>query len=186
MIQLRTDCLVFETSSGWVPCTAESFALEVAGGAAAFLDPEILRQAVAGVLRYFRDELGQEAVTAADFSAALARVLRGLGFEVHPAPVPPPATPLPMRAGFDLRRLAGASGTHFELGFFPLLRQELRQQLAGGPRVVHLTGLRACVKRLTATQRWCPRCRALHVQILAFLRQCLRESGVTECSLVVE
>ena len=96
------------------------------------------------------------------------------------------ATPPPARAGFDLRRLAGASGTHFELGFFPLLRQELRQQLAGGPRVVHLTGLRACVKRLTATQRWCPRCRALHVQILAFLRHCLRESGVTECSLVVE
>jgi hypothetical protein len=185
MIQLRTDCLVFETSSGRVPCSAEQVAVELIGDAAELVDAEVLHHAAAGVLHYFKEELGREFVTVGEFSQALARVLRGFGLNVLAN------EPVTVSAGegatpFDLRRLVGESGAGFELAFFQRLREELYRQVAASPRVVRLTGLRGCVKQLLAAQRWCPRCRRLGDQIVSYLRQCLHEAPAAACALVVE
>lgn len=185
MIQLRTDCLVFETASGRVPCSVQQVAVELVGEAAGAVDAEVLRHAAAGVLHYFKEELGRDYVTVGEFSQALARVLRGFGLNV----LADEPEPLPALAGapFDLRRLAGESGTGYELVFFQRLREELHRQLAASPQVVHLTGLRGCVKQLVVARRWCPRCRRLSDQILSFLRQCLLEAPrLTSARLVVE
>jgi hypothetical protein len=182
MIQLRYDCLVFETASGNIPCSAEEVAVELVGNSADWLDPEILQNAAAGVLSYFRNDLGRESVTVGEFTQALARALRGLGLEVI-SDLPAAAT---SRAELDLRRLACDSGKGYELVFFAKLRAALHEQLRTAPGELHLTGLRSCVKQLTSSRRWCPRCRRLNDQIVAFLRRCLREHARTsDCSLVV-
>jgi hypothetical protein len=186
MIQLRTDCLVFETASGRVPFSAEQVAVELIGDAAELLDAELLHHAAAGVLHYFKEELGRDFVTVGEFSEALARVLRGFGLNVvadEEAAAPSAGSAVPT---FDLRRLAGESGASFELAFFQRLREELHRQIAASPRVVRLTGLRGCVKQLLAARRWCPRCRRLSDQIVSYLRQCLREDPAAACALVVE
>lgn len=185
MIRLRTDCLVFETTDGGVPCAVAAVIDELLGEAVSWLDPDVLKEAAAGVLHYFQDELGRETVTVDEFSQALARVLRGFGLQVVPAE--PPASPgVPAGAVLDLRELACAAGGPFELAFFLRLRRELTRCLAIAPRVVRLRGLRACVKHLTAAQRWCPRCRRLSSQILSFLDDCLRETAPPGgCALVV-
>lgn len=184
MIRLRTDCLVFETRDGGVPCPVELVIDQLLGEAAAWVDPEILKQAAAGVLRYFRDDLGRDSVTVDEFSHALARVLEAFGVRVvaEESSAASKADP----AALDLRALAREVGAGFELGFFSRLRGELTHRLADPPRVLRLQGLRSCVKHLTAARRWCPRCRRLSGQILAFVDELAREAAPAGgCALVV-
>ena len=184
MIQLHTDYLVFETTNGCIPCSAEQVVIELVGESVAQLDPEIVRNAAAGVLHYFKVELGREQVTVAEFSVALVRVLRGLGLAVIG---PDSALEVPPVAQADLRELACASGKGFELAFFNRLRTEMQGQLRRGPRVLRFVGLRPCVKQLAGARRWSGRCQALNDQIVEYLRCCLCEVKEAEgCSLVVE
>lgn len=183
MIQLRTDCLVFETTSGSVPCSAEQVTVELLGESSNWIDSEVLRNAAAGVLRYFKEDLKQDSVTVGEFSQALVRVLRGLGLSVVIDEAPQTASDLV--ADLDLRQLAVESGTGFELAFFQKLRNELRHQLKSSPRLLRLTGLRGCVKQLLAVQRWCPRCHRLNDSIVEFLRRCLWENSSTRAITVV-
>lgn len=189
MIRLRTDCLVFETRDGGVPCPVELVIDELLGEAAAWVDPEILKQAAAGVLRYFRDDLARDSVTVDEFSRALARVLEAFGVRVVADQSPAGSEAAPAGAdptALDLRALAREVGAGFELGFFSRLRGELTHRLADAPRVLRLRGLRGCVKHLTAARRWCPRCRRLSGQILAFVDELAREAAPAGgCALVV-
>lgn len=184
MIQLRTDCLVFETAHGRIPCSAELVVTELLGDASGLLDPEVLHHAAAGVLRYFRDDLGRESVTVEEFTRALVRVLRSFGLQVT-TDEPAPAEAV-LGANLNLWDLALESGASFELAFFKRLRREVRLRLELAPRVLRLHGLRGCVKHLVAARRWGPRCRRLSDQILSFLDECLLETAPGgRCALVV-
>ncbi|MBI3417979.1 MAG: hypothetical protein HY043_22035 [Verrucomicrobia bacterium] len=184
MIQLRSDCLVFETAAGHaIPCSAELVTIELIGEAAGLLDPEMIRNATAAVLHYFKEELNRQTVSVAEFSQALEQVLRGFGLTISSAgeTLEPDNSP-----ALDLRRLARDSGKNFELLFFPRLRDELRQQLKDSPRLVRCQGLRPCVKQLAGAQRWSGRCEFLSDQIVDYLRRCLSADFSTgECSLLV-
>jgi hypothetical protein len=184
MISLAHDCMLFELSSGEaIPFSAEMISVELMGDAVSELDPEIIRNAAAAVFHYFRHELERDSVTVGEFALMLEKVLRGLGLNVRPAETTAPdATPVA-----DLVVLARESGAARELVFFPRLRNELRVQLQGSPRVVRFRGLRRCVKHLAGARRWCPRCENLRDQIVAYLRGCLtNDSHELECRLVVE
>jgi hypothetical protein len=184
MIQLRTDCLVFETAHGRIPCSAELVVTELIGEVSGLLDPEILHHAAAGVLRYFRDDLGRESVTVEEFTRALVRVLRSFGLQVTTDE--PASAEAVLAANLDLQDLALESGPSFELAFFNHLRREVHLRLELAPRVLRLHGLRGCVKHLAAARRWCPRCRRLSDQILSFLGECLLETAPGgNCALVV-
>jgi len=188
VIQLHSHCLVFETANGeHIPCSVEDVSVEVIGEAVEQLDHEIVRQAAAAVLHYFKVERKQTIVTIAEFTAALEEVLRGLGFltstaEAQPASLPALTGPV---AETSLARLAVESGDGGELLFFPRLREEMRQQLSQSPRLVRFNGLHDCVKRLVGARRWCDRCRAMSDQIVGYLRQCLDENHRADCALVV-
>ena len=186
MIQLRSDCLVFKTSSGeTIPCSAEMVTVELIGPAVELLDPDLIRNAAAAVLHYFRQELGRESVSVAEFSDALEKVLRSFGLSVNSASLKESPERQQM-FGADLRTLASECGKGFELAFFPRLRSELRHQLETAPPVVRFTGLRSCVKQLVGAQRWCPRCQQLNDQIVTFLRLCWQEQPSTgESALLV-
>src|SRR3569833_1988255 len=71
MIQLRPDCLIFQTSQGeLIPCSAETVTIELIGDASSVLDPEIVREAASAVVHYFKHDLGRETVSVAEFSDA--------------------------------------------------------------------------------------------------------------------
>jgi len=185
MIQLRPDCLIFRTADGeQIPCSAELVTLELMGDAALHIDPEIIRNASAAVLHYFKHERQQDYVSVTEFAKALEKVLRGLGLSVCSAHEPEPANS--RVAESDLRQLAVAAGKGCELFFFPTLRDELKRKLNQSPRVVHFRGLRGCVKQLTGAERWSARCQTLNDQIVDYLRTCWSaESSNQFCALVV-
>lgn len=185
MIQLRSDCLVFETAAGHaIPCSAELVTIELIGETAGLLDPELVSNAAAAVLHYFKVELNRDVVSVGEFSQALERVLRSFGLTISSTDA---KAELVNETALDLRQLAHDSGRYFELLFFPRLRDELRQQLKDSPQVVRFEGLRPCVKQLAGAQRWSLRCESLSDQIVDYLRQCLSvDFSARECSLVVQ
>jgi len=188
MIQLRTDCLIFETSDGDnIPCTADWVTFELLGECADLIDPQIIHNASAAVLHYFKYELNRQHVSVGEFAAALEKVLRGFGLSVY-ADSGATMTPRPpVRAlATDLRVLAVGANKGFELFFFPQLRDEVRRRLQESPDVVRFHDLRGCVKQLTGARRWSSRCDALSDQIVEFLRQVWQTENATgSCSLVV-
>ncbi len=84
MIHLRPDCLVFELTSGeMIPCSAQEMALELIVQPGVELDGEVVKNAAAAVLHYFKSELGRSSVSVEEFSNALRRALQGLGIQVQ-------------------------------------------------------------------------------------------------------
>jgi hypothetical protein len=189
MIQLKTDCLIFQTSDGeQVPCSAEWVTLELIGDGAQLVDPEVVRHASAAVLHYFKHELDRQFVSVAEFAAALEKVLRNFGLSVCADRETPANAATEQRVlDSNLQALAtSAVAEGFELLFFPQLRQELRRQLRQAPQVVRFRGLRGCVKQLSGAPRWNRRCQNLNDQIVDFLRSCWQtETGSDSCALVV-
>lgn len=209
MIQLRSDCLVFEVSGGdKIPCSVEKLTIEVLAESLENLDPEVIREAAAAVLHYFRDDLGRETVTLVEFTDALEHVLTGLGYEIAGGSVTPlvETNPEPSVtavgavgdgvgassssggcAECDLGAMAESLGDGLELGFYPRLRTELRALLAGQPQLVRFNGLRRCAKQLARTRRWCPRSVKVSEEIVGFLRDCWgAERPRRNCSLLVD
>lgn len=186
MIALNSDCLLFQLSNGEsVPCSAEMITVEIAGGAEGLLDPEMLKHAAASVFHYFKDELCRETVTVGEFSIALEKVLRRLGFAIRSAPAPSEAAQQIAETNLDV--IANESGDSRELLFYPRLRDELRTRLRQSPRVLRFRGLRGCVKQLAGARRWSARCEQMQDQIVEYLRQCLTaEPEQNACAMVVE
>lgn len=186
MIALSSDCLFFETKSGEsIPFSAEMISVELSGDGGGVFDPEFLKHAASAVFHYFKNDLGRITVTVGEFATALEKVLRGFGLNAGAAQQPGPEVPRVLKS--DLRQLACDSGKGCELFFFPLLRDELRQQLLHEPEVLHFRGLRSCVKQLTGARRWSRRCQSLQDQIVEFLRTCFTtEASQPNCALLVE
>lgn len=183
MIQLKADCLIFQTAGGeQIPCSAELVAIELIGEAAKSLDPELVRNASAAVLHYFKNELGRNFVSVGEFSQALERVLRGFGLQV----VSQESKSQVRIVESDLRELACVSGKGFELFFFQHLREEIRGRLDQSPHLIRFLGLRGCVKQIVGARRWSRRCQLLNDQIVDYLRACLTlEPRKQDCALVV-
>jgi len=185
MIALASDCLLFRLTSGEsVPFSAEMISVELLGDTAKESDPDLLDEAAKAVFHYFKHDLERNSVTVGEFAMALEKVLSSLAQAERAAAERRPAQRV---LESDLRRLALESGQGCELFFFPLLREELRQQLPQAPRLVRFRGLRGAVKQLVGARRWGARCHVLEEQIVGYLRECVSADGnQREFSLVVE
>lgn len=185
MIQLNSNSLVFEMANGdAIPCSAEQVTIDLIGEAVNLVDPEVIRQAAAAVLHYFKVEQGRDYVSVMEFSQALTRVLRGFGFDVSG---PDAGAESLVTDESDLRQLACDSGKGYELTFFPMLRGEVRRRLGEPRRVLRFRGLRSCVKQLVGARRWSRRCEVLSDQIVDYLRGCLgTEAAANQRLLVVQ
>lgn len=198
MIQLRSDCLVFEVSGGdKIPCSVEKLTIEVLAESLEDLDPDVIQNAAAAVLHYFRDDLGRDTVTLEEFTGALEHVLKGLGYNIAGGAFCASADAESAGEGdsgadrrmveCDLGAIADTLGEGLELGFYPRLRTELKTLLAGQPNVVRFNGLRRCAKRLARTRRWCARSVQVSDEIVGFLRDCWgAERPEKTCSLLVD
>ena len=183
MIELRRDCIWLAQAGGEaIPCSVDDLTFEVVGTGADQVEPEGLRNAAAGVLHYFKAELGKVRITLGEFAEALARVLAGLGYAVEVL-----GSDEVRRSGeirqesvlqtTDLCAVACAAGKMGELEFFPRLRLLLREQLAGEPRTVQFHGLRPAVKQLLGRKHWTQECSELEQRILETLRGWWRKEG---------
>ena len=199
MIHLRHDCLVFEFPTGeMIPCTAEEIALELSLEPGQTFDPEVLKNAAAAVLHYFRHELQRQEVSLKEFATALRRVLKDLGFDlkeyemkVTSPTIPsdsnsaasdslvPAAASVAVSSGLtteiDLGSLEKQSGGAGELQFFQSLKADFLDRLQSNPQVIVCHGLRSCSKNLCAARRWSDRCQELIDDIVRFLRACLKD-----------
>jgi len=180
-MHLRHDSLIFQTSAGEeIPCSAEWVTLELMGDAAVDVEPELIRNASAAVLHYFKEELQRTYVSISEFADALEKVLRGLGFQVLSDE---PASPRISEG--DLRHIVTA-GNGCELLFFQTLRQDLKKRLSEAPQVVAFRGLRGSVKILLGAERWSAKCQLLSDQIVEYMRTCWSSDfGSEKCALVV-
>src|SRR5208283_1584771 len=142
MIQLKADCLMFQTNDGeQVPCSAEWVTLELMGEGASLVDPEVVRHASAAVLHYFKHELQRPFVSVSEFALALEKVLRGFGLSVYADHEADVAAPKELRVLYsNLVQLASCATESFELLFFPQLRQELQRQMQQSPQVLRFCG----------------------------------------------
>jgi hypothetical protein len=185
MILLAEDCLVLQTSAGEnIPCSSEMISVEIIGETASLFDADFIKHAAAAVFHYFRDELGRESVTVAEFTMALEKILRGFDLAAAEAQSDKPA---PRVVESDLRRLVTEFEDGGELFFFSRLRDELRAKMSQSPQMLCFQGLRQCVKQLAGARRWNNRCQGLHDQIVEFLRSCMcQENCGGNCALVVK
>jgi len=183
MIQLHRDYLLVETPQGQIiPCSAELVSVELVGNTLGSCDPQLVREAAAAVLYYFRQDLDRQTITVAEFSSALEDALRALGVGSQAGKV----DQQPEIRTMDLGQLVAVCGTSYELSFFPELREQLRASLSASPKVLRFHGLRGCVKGLIGAKRWSQRCQALNDQIVGYLRACLEEECPTSgCGLVI-
>lgn len=194
MIALRHEfLLVAKEDGGFIPCSVEQLTLEIAGEAAEMVDPEWLKQAAAGVLHYFKVELGQTHVTVAEFAEALAKVFHGLGLNAEVSATATENKPSDENSAesakvwrADLRKIAMESGKLGELAFQQHLLEHLSEALQADPAAVEFSGLRGCVKQITGRKNWCPECRRLEAWIVDLLRTWFGErAGGRRVALVV-
>lgn len=187
MIQLQSDCLVFETSDGeCIPCSAEWVAVELIGEAADELDPDLVHNASIAVLHYFKKELNRYSVSIGEFSQVLAKVLRGFGLNVVDSSDAANADSGVRSVEGNLLFLAMSSGAGFELAFYSDLQRMMKDKLEAAPECLQLTGLRGCVKELLGARRWSSRCQKLNDQIVAYIRRCFAlNAPVRRCALVI-
>ena len=168
MIQLKPNCLVLKTAGGeQIPCEAEWATHEWVGELGLDLEPDIVQNASAAVLHYFKHELNRNTVSVDEFADALEKVFRRLSVELRSKQ----GAPLRI-AEANLGELARKSGVGGELFFFKALRAELKRKLQESPQVLRFCGLRHCAKQLTGSTRWNRRCQALSDQIVEYLRVC--------------
>jgi hypothetical protein len=193
MIELDRDSIWLTQPDGEsLPCSLEALTFEIAGSGASQLEPDVLRNAAAAVLHYFKDDLGRTQVTLSEFATALARVLEGLGLCVEVTagdnaddPDSVGAKAAAIRQA-DLRELAFAAGKLGELDFFPRLHSTLREELATDPARIEFRGLRGAVKQLLGRKHWTNGCRDLEERILKALREWwIQEKGDRRTLLLV-
>jgi hypothetical protein len=171
-----------------IPCSVEQITVELSGTAIGHLPQEMLHEATAAVMHYFREELGQTHVTPEAFSKALARVLEGLGVPVEVTDIlseSSPDTPLPVHpvsqtslahlekvhALADLGLIVSEAGKMGELAFFPKLQEVLQQGLEQNEGcTLELRGLRQAVKQLLGRKHWSASCQELEERIVETLR----------------
>lgn len=171
MIQLHSDCLVFETKAGeLIPCSAEALTIELVHKVSPAIDPTLLQEASAAVSHYFQHELKRTCIGVAEFADALAVVLRKLGSNVELKTEETKPTEV---KELNLARIAAeCCTTNYELAFFQQLRERTESALREAPELLHIKDLRRCVKQLTGSKRWTRRCRQLRDQIVDYVRAC--------------
>ena len=176
MIQLHTDCLVFETSNGEsIPCSAHDVTVELLGNAVNEIEPDLITEAAEAVIYHFKIDLGRGSITVSEFTLALERILRGFGFKVMAADENTAEGFNLSATETNLHDLAHQAGEGLEMVFFCTLRNQIHADLHGKPEMLKVKGLREAVYKLTGTKKWGPHSQKLNDQIVNYLRHIVSE-----------
>ena len=193
MIQLKTDCLIFQTNDGeQVPCSAEWVTLELMGEGA-----QIGRSRSRPARLGGRPALFQARIAAAVcFRGGIRRRVGKGPAQFRPERLCRSRSPVQAR-----RRTARAPRSWIAISerwppappgrdssccSFRNCARNCNANWNNRPMCSASRGLRDCVKQLAGTPRWNRRCQNLNDQIVDFLRSCWQtESASQSCALVV-
>jgi len=127
----------------------------------------------ASVVNYLANEFAHAVVTAEDLDHAVRSVLEAIGYgdiaETYRS-CPPPVR-------VSLAEIARAAGTGYELVFFGLLRERLREVLVSSTEQLELCDLQPCVKLLHSARHWKRACSGLRDEIVEFVRREMDATG---------
>lgn len=192
MIDLHRDSILLVQENGEaIPFSAADISFDVVGPSigSSGISTEILRQCTAGIVHYFKSDLGRSRITLAEFSEALVRVLAGFGYDIEVTGMTDgdplslegakqPSTAAPDVVPLDLQHVAMDAGKMGELEFFPRLKTLMDERMAQGPRALDCHGLRPAVKQLLGRKQWSPACRELERRIVETLRHWYRSRAL--------
>ena len=169
MIQLRQDLAWVRSADGRLRPFDEARLIASIQTAArrAGHESELLAESVAAAIHlYARDFNGEQTVGAGEIEEVVSSMLHMLGYD-DVASAYAQRTQL---AEIDLDELVGRSGSGFELDFYRHLDTALGSAAEVRLALLHVRGLRTCVMRLRAAQRWGASCRALAEDIVEHVR----------------
>jgi hypothetical protein len=119
------------------------------------------------VAAYLRNDFDSPAVSPLQLSTAVQAVLQVIGYSdvaTHFEPLPPPVR-------LSLADLAREAGAGYELMFFRLLQNHLRDIADSRSMHVELFDLAPCVKMLRSAKNWRSDCTGLRAEIVKFIRE---------------
>jgi hypothetical protein len=119
----------------------------------------------ASVANFLEKDFDEQVVTTDRLQKAVQSVLHAIGYNdisTHFVPQPPPVR-------ISLVDLAREAGNGYELVFFGLLRDRLREAFVSPAQEVQLMGLQDCVKTLRAAKTWQRSCSGLRTEIVTFV-----------------
>jgi hypothetical protein len=119
------------------------------------------------VAAYLRNDFEAPAVSPLQLSTAVQSVLQVIGYSdvaTHFEPLPPPVR-------LSLADLAREAGAGYELMFFRLLQNRLRDIADSRSMRVELFDLHPCVKMLRSAKNWRRDCVGLRAEIVKFIRE---------------
>ncbi|MEO6847475.1 MAG: ATP cone domain-containing protein [Chthoniobacterales bacterium] len=136
-----------------------------AANAAGYTKWWLAEHVAASVANYLEKDVEDQVVTTERLQKAVKNVLHAIGYnDISTHFVP---QPLPVR--ISLSDLAKEAGNGYELIFFGLLRERLRQALDSPAEEVQLLDIQDCVKTLRATKTWQRSCSGLRSEIVTFV-----------------
>jgi hypothetical protein len=172
--------------------------VELAGKCGSLPDRELITQAISAVVHYIKTDLKVDTIPADEFSTLLEAVLEGFGFVVKTKVKngnggPAIKTRKCERDNksteiINLQQVAEDVGYGYELFFFDRLRQTVAKSMLKRPHLLYLYGLRDCVRYLTGTRKWTPRCQKLSEEIVFFARIQFQQTchdGI-DCTLLIK
>ena len=118
-----------------------------------------------GIVIYLRERFAHSSIGIDELFAKISQTLQVVGFPQIARQLEPSAPPAVM----CLETLAAQAGNGYELGFFQLLAESLRDARDRGSVHVHCAGLTPAVTRLCQAKRWGRRCEQLRDEILTFV-----------------
>lgn len=119
------------------------------------------------VATYLRNDFDANVVSLPQLRTAVQSVLQVIGY----SDVASHFEPLPAPVRISLARIAHEAGEGYELFFFRILQNRLRE-IVDSPSVrVELFDLRPCVKHLRSAKNWRHDCDGLHTEIIRFIRE---------------
>lgn len=119
------------------------------------------------VIEYLRHRFGGTVITIDDLYEKIERVLSHLGWRDIASELE--AEPPPIR--ISLVDVATSAGSGYELNFFQLLQQRIREVASISTGQIQLYGLRDAVKLLCGAKRWSTKCEALKQEIVVYVRR---------------
>ena len=124
------------------------------------------------VAAYLRNDFDFPAVSLPQLRTAVQSVLQVIGY----ADVATHFEPLPPTVRLSLAELAREAGAGYELFFFRLLQNRLRDIADSTSLRVELFDLQPCVKLLRSAKNWRSDCIGLRAEIVRFIREELDSS----------
>ncbi len=161
-------------SEGWIIESIEHSA-KLAGYEHWDLAPHLAKALVI----YLEEKCGSNTITVAKLRELIQVSLTGVGYDE----VAEQSIVIPPRVSIYLPELANRAA--YEIIFFPMLSDRIREALGYQVQGVKLVGLRDCAKILDAAAKWRMTCQHLSEQIISFSRACLLQSASPSVELLI-